>query len=177
MGEFYDQLPESIREHIRLIARNFEIPDADDTLEAVAKVWTGKKKIFERQIKQAGLNEVDLLAKDDTKGALVMTYSGSLVDISPVVEGRRKVTYTSIGYRTNTPAHAECSGTNLAKDMTIDATAEFDQGPIKRTSQVFKIAVCPAKLSSEEEAARVSSTKTLIEEEFLEANKQIEHLD
>ncbi len=177
MGEFYDQLPDTIREHIRLIARNFEIPDAEDTLEAVAKVWIGKKEIFENQIEKAGLREVQVLEKNDRKGALVMTYSGSLVDISPVIDGKRKVTYTSIGYRTNTPAHAECAGTNLSRDMTIDNTAEFDQGPIKRTSQVFKIAVCADDLSPEEEASRVTSTKTVIEEEFLEANRQIEHLD
>ncbi|MBN1647198.1 MAG: hypothetical protein JW874_04125 [Spirochaetales bacterium] len=174
MGEFYNRLPGTIQEHIRLIARDFEIPDADDTLETVAKVWMGKKEIFENEIARADLVEVDTLGVDDENGALVMTYSGSLVDLGPIIDGLRKVKYTSIGYRKNRPSHAESRGTNLARDMEVDSTAEFDQGPIKRTSQVFKIAVCRGNLASAEKAANITSTKTLIEEKFVEVNKSID---
>lgn len=174
MGDFFDQMPEHIQDHIRLIARDFEIPDAEDTLEAIAKVWIGKKEIFERQIESSHLEEVDALAKDDDDGALLLTYSGSLVDISPLINGHRGVTYTSIGYRINTPAHAECSETNLVRDLMVDSTAEFDKGPIKRTSQVYKIAVCRGELDLEDKASSITATKTIIEDEFLEVNKTLD---
>ena len=173
MGEYYNQLPDSIQEHIRLIARDFEVPDALDTLETVAEAWLDKKKIFEDEIRKADMVEVSTLSAGDENGALVMTYSGSLVDLGPIDGGKRNVRYTSIGYRKNRPAHAESKGTNLVSDMEVDATAQFDEGPIKRTSQVFKIAVCQGDLDHNQKAKNISTTKTLIEDRFIEVNKTI----
>ena len=174
MGELFDQLPENIQEHIRIVAKDFEIPDAEDTLEAIAGVWTEKKKIFENRIERANLEDVDALGKDDEDSALAMTYSGSLIDIGPIIDNSRKITYASIGYRISTPEHAESGETNLACDLMVDNTAEFTNGPIRRSSQIYKIAVCKGDMAPEEKASNITNTKTIIEDEFIEANKTID---
>ena len=91
-----------------------------------------------------------------------------------MVDGARTVKYSSIGFRTNTPESAESEKSKLSEDAAVDSIIKFEGGPVKSTSQIFKIAVCKDEdLSPEEEHQTIFDTATMIEEEFIEVNKNM----
>lgn len=102
-----------------------------------------------------------------------MTYSGSLVLIGPLVEDSRKAQYISIGLRKDVPDIVDKTDSKLSKDVAVDETVEFEVGPVKSTSQVFKIAVLTEKLPAIEQQQKISEATQVITEEFVEVNKTI----
>jgi hypothetical protein len=174
MGEYFDQIPPNVQQHIKSIAQSVKTEAGEDALEKVANSWLEKKAVFEDKIAEMGMEEIDSLGKDDEKGALALTYSGSLVNIGPAIDGVRAVKYTSIGMRTDIPESAESSSSKLADDVKVDSIIKFEGGPVKSTSQIFKIAVCKDEdLSPEEQQQTIIETATVIEEEFVEVNKTV----
>jgi hypothetical protein len=173
MGEFLDQIPQELQGHIREITKQSGLPEGEDSVEKVAAGWLEKKKVFEDQIEKMNMEEIDHLEKDDEKGALALTYSGSLVNIGPLVNNSRKVQYASIGVRGDVPDMAEREGSALTSDVSVDEPIEFENGPVKSTSQIFKIAVLTENLSPEEQEEKITEATQIIQEEFVEVNKTI----
>lgn len=173
MGEFLDQVPENLHGHIRAIIKASKLPDDEETMERLAKGWLDKKQVFEEEIEKQEMEEVESLEKDDERGALAMTYSGSLLRIGPLVGEARKVVYTSIGFRTDAPDSAEKEDSKLAKDIVIDDIIEFEVGPVKSTSKIFKIAVLKNEMSAEEQEENLTQVMTQVEELMLGVNKTV----
>jgi len=168
MGEFLYQIPEQLHAHIHEIARTSGLPPGDESVELIAGAWLEKKRKFEEKTGALNMEEIDCFPLDDERGALVMTYSGSLVLIGPLVEGVRKAQYISIGLRKDVPDIVDKTGSRLAKDASVDETVEFDIGPVKSTSPVFKIAVLAERLPAIEQQERISEATRVISEEFVE---------
>jgi hypothetical protein len=173
MGEYMDQVPESLHGHIKAIIKASKLPDDEETMEKVARGWLEKKQAFEEEIEKQNMEEVELLQMDNEKGALALTYSGSLVHIGPLVEGVRNCVYTSIGLRTDAPDSAQEEQSKLAKDIIIDEIIEFEAGPVKSTSKIFKIAVFKDDISPEEQEENLTQVMTQVEELMLGVNKTI----
>jgi hypothetical protein len=174
MGEYLDQIPSTIQQHIRGLAQSVKAEEGEDAVEKVAQAWLEKKAVFEDKIAEMGMEEVDRLDKEDEKGAIALTYSGSLVNIGPLMDDVRTVKYSSIGMRTDIPESAESENSKLASDVQVDGIIQFEGGPVKSTSQIFKIAVCKdEEMSPEEQQQTIIETATVIEEEFVEVNKTI----
>lgn len=173
MGEYLDQIPERLRSHIQKITGTSGLPEGEESVELIAQAWLEKKKTFEEKIGVLKMEEIETLSRDDTRGAVVMTYSGSLLLIGPLADGARKAQYISIGFRKDVPDSVEKSGAVLAKDVAADETVEFEEGPVKSTSQVFKIAVLSEKLPLLEEEQKISEATQVIAEEFVEVNRTI----
>jgi hypothetical protein len=173
MGEFFDQVPAIVQGHIKSIADDMDVPESDDKLETIAKAWLEKKDVFETKIEEGGMEEVDSLAVDDDSGALALTYSGSLINVGPLVDGKRKIGYTSIGFRTELPNNAEIDDANLKNDLSVDEIAEFENGPVQSTSKLFKVAIFKEEMEAEEEEEALDQVLTVIGEEFVAVNKTI----
>ncbi|HUT66820.1 MAG TPA: hypothetical protein VMZ05_11850 [Spirochaetota bacterium] len=173
MGEYLDQIPERLRSHIQKITGTSGLLEGEESVELIAQAWLEKKKTFEEKIGVLKMEEIETLSRDDTRGAVVMTYSGSLLLIGPLADGARKAQYISIGLRKDVPDIVEKSGAVLAKDVAADETVEFEEGPVKSTSQVFKIAVLSEKLPLLEEEQKISEATQVIAEEFVEVNRTI----
>jgi hypothetical protein len=173
MGEYLEQIPEEIRGHIREITKLSGLPEDEESVELIAQAWLEKKKTFEEEIQKMRMEEIESFEKDDERGALALTYSGSLINIGPLVEEKRKVQYVSIGLRKDVPDLAEREDSVLAKDVFIDEPIEFDTGPVKSTSQIFKIVVLTEDLSPEEQEERITAVTQIIQDEFVEVNKTI----
>ena len=171
MGEYLDQVPDHLHDHIRAIVKASKLPGDEETMEKIAKGWLEKKQVFEEETEKLDMEEVESLARDDERGALAMTYSGSLLNIGPVVDGVRKVVYTSIGLRTDAPDSAEKDESVLARDITVDDIAEFETGPVKSTSRIFKIAILKGDLSAEEQEENLTQVMTHVEELMIGVNK------
>jgi hypothetical protein len=173
MGEYLDQIPEEIRGHIKEITRTSGLPAGEESEELIAMGWLEKKKAFEEKIAEMEMEEVEFFDKVDERATLALTYSGSLVNIGPLVDNLRKAQYTSIGLRSDVPEAAEKEDSTLAKDITVDDTIEFENGPVKNTSPIFKIAVITADLTPEEQEEKITHATQVLQDEFVEVNKTI----
>ncbi len=174
MGQYFDKIPANLQNHVKGLVKSVKVEEGVDALEKVSQAWLEKKSVFEEKIGEMNMEEVNELPAEDAKGALALTYSGSLVNIGPLIDGVRTVKYSSIGFRTNTPESAESEKSKLAGDVSVDNIIKFEGGPVKSTSQIFKIAVCKDEdLSPEEEHQTIFDTATMIEEEFIEVNKNM----
>lgn len=174
MGQYFEQIPTELQNHLKGLVKSIKVAEGEDALEKLAQAWLEKKSVFEEKIQEMNMQEVDYLAADDKQGALALTYSGSLINIGPLVDGLRHVKYSSIGLRTNTPETAESNKARLTSDLSLNNIISFAGGPVKSTSQLFKIAVCKDDdLSPEEELQTIFDAGTMIEEEFIEVNKNV----
>ena len=173
MSEFLDQIPEDIQDHIKDITKTSGLPDNDESIEMIAQAWLEKKNVFEEKIEEMNMEELDSFDKEDERGAIVLTYSGSIVNVGPMVDDVRNVEYTSIGIRSDVPDSANNDKSKLGGDINIDETIEFEVGPVKSTSQIFKIAVCKGDLSADEQEEKLKETTVILSDEFAKINSTI----
>jgi len=168
-----DQVSEKVRNHIRQLIKTSGLPDSEESIEAIAQGWLEKKASFEEQVEERNMEEVEYLAGYDQKGCLLMTYSGSLLNIGPLVDGVRKAEYASIGMRQDVPESAEEENSRLDGGIELDKSVTFTPGPIKKSSPIFKIAVPAENMEAEEQEELLSEVTRLLTEDFVEVNKTI----
>ncbi len=173
MGENLDQIPERVQEHLREITRNAGLPDSEESVEAIAGGWLEKRDSFDEQVGKLNMEEVDYLERDDERGCLAMTYSGSLLNIGPLQDGKRKVEYASIGLRKDVPETAVKNDSELASDLETDQQAAFSVGPIRKSSPLYRMAVMREGVSAEEQEETLSQATQVLTEEFVEVNKTL----
>ncbi len=168
-----DQVSEKVQNHIRQLIKTSGLLDSEESIEAIAQGWLEKKASFEEQVEERNMEEVECLAGDDQKGCLLMTYSGSLLNIGPLVDGVRKAEYASIGMRQDVPESAEEENSRLDGNIELDNSVTFSRGPIKKGSPIFKIAVPAENMEAEEQEELLSEVTRLLTEDFVEVNKTI----
>jgi hypothetical protein len=174
MGEYLEEIPPEIRDHIRQITRTSGLGDTEEAVEMIARGWLEKKALFESQVADMGMEEIDCLEQEDEQGCLAMTYSGSLLNIGPLREEGRTVQYASIGLRQDVPEAAGRENSRLGGDVTIGRPATFAPGPIQSSSPIFKIAVTGADLDLDEQEEQITRATLILTEEFVEVNKELE---
>ena len=74
MGEYLEQIPEGIRDHIKQITGTSGLPDTEESVEQMAKGWLDKKQAFEDKLSELNMEEVDEFGAEEERGALVLTY-------------------------------------------------------------------------------------------------------
>jgi hypothetical protein len=174
MGEYLDQIPSEIRDHIRQITKSSGLPDNEESVEMIAKGWLEKKELFENQLAEMNMEEVEELDQEDEQGCLAMTYSGSLLNIGPVREEGRNVQYTSIGLRQDVPEAAGKEDSRLSSDVRVGEPVSFSPGPIQSSSPIFKIAVTTGDLAPEEQEEQITKATMILAEGFVEVNKDLD---
>ncbi len=174
MGEYIDQVPVEVQDHIRQITRTSGLPDTEEAVDMIAQGWLEKKQRFEKITARMELEEIDVLPKSDARGCLVMTYSGSLLNIGPLRDKGRMAQYASIGLRKDVPESAVNVGSELAADVVQGAPVSFVKGPISSSSPAFKVAVTSEELNLEEQENLISRATQVLTREFVEVNREIE---
>ncbi len=167
------ELPEIINKHLNEVAESFGLEADEDTIARLGAGWIEKKEAFDESMIEMGMDEVGSFAADDERGALALTYSGSLVSIGPLVDGKRKIDYTSIGFRNDVPASITREGCVMAENAETDKCLSFSKSPISKTSPVFTIVACPESLSAEEQSELIDEATTIMVETFVGMNKDI----
>jgi hypothetical protein len=174
MGEYLDQVPGEVQDHIRQITKSSGLPDSEESVEMIAKGWLEKKELFENQVTEMNMEEVEELEQYDEQGCLTMTYSGSLLNIGPVREEGRTVQYASIGLRQDVPETASKDGSQLSSGIRVGESVDFSVGPIQSSSPIFKIAVTTGELEAEEQEEQISKATLILTEGFIEVNKNLD---
>ena len=168
-----DDYTDKIRTHLRQLLTTAGLPETDESMEALEQGWREKFNAFERQAAERNMEPVEELDAGDDRGALLLTYSGSLINIGPLKDTGRYVEYRSIGIRNDVPESAESEETELTSSVSVDEAAEFSNGPIKKSSPIYKIAVIAEDMEDEEQEELLSEVTQVPTEEFVEVNKTI----
>jgi len=170
MNTIINSVPESVAAHLAEASRKFGLSSDHETQAKLQENWLNKKEAFENEMVELGMDEVGLFEISDERAALFLTYSGSLISVGPLKEGIRSLEYTSIGLRKDVPGSMNLDFMALADKAEIDKGLFFKDGPIKQTSPIFKIVVCPETLEVEEQEQIINEASTLIVDTFLDMN-------
>jgi nucleoid DNA-binding protein len=173
MGEFLEQVPQNIRSHLAVLARNSGLPAGDSSLELLARAWLEKKRMFEAQIRALDMLEVESLPAADGRGALLLTSSASLVGVGAAQPAGRRLEYASIQLRTDVPHLLVEEAASLEEDLAVGREARFGRGSIHSTSPLLKIAVCDPSVSSEEQEKRLREAAIYLTGSFLRINRTV----
>lgn len=169
----FESLSTEIQDHLKQIATSSGLPLDDESYERMASAWLEKKAAFETTLKEKNLVEVTFFSKEEDRGVLALTWSGSIINIGPLVDGKRKSEYTSIGLRADVPPSASDDASELSVDIELDQPMGFVKGPIKTSSPIYKIAVTCDELPPEEEEALLTRVTQDLAEDFVEINKTL----
>lgn len=172
MGEILNQLPANIQIHIKNITASSDLPDTDESYEKIAEGWLEKKALFEKEMSERGMVEVESFDKEAELGGVALTYSGSLVLVGPKVDNKRQSVYNSIGLRKNVPDSVVQEGSVLSEDVATDQPISFEHGPVKKTSPIYKFAVCEEG-SIEEQTEVINEATQILTDEFVDVNKAL----
>jgi hypothetical protein len=173
MEEYFAQVSEDVQNHLKQLVGSVNLPKGEDALEILAKGWLEKEEMFNSQIVNSNLEESDSFSVEEPRGGLIMTYSGSLLTIGPIVDDGRKVEYASVGLRTDVPESAEKEGSVISMDILQGEQADFLVGPIKKSSPVYKIALVKEEMPLEEEEELLSEVTRVLADDFVEINKTL----
>jgi hypothetical protein len=173
MGSNFDSLDEFIQDHVRQMVKPSGLPEGEESLEALAGSWLEKKKAFEEVVSSNDMEELQVFGAAEEHGGIVMTYSGSLLNIGPLVAGARRCEYAPIGLRKDVPESAVEDASLLDGDFETDSVAVFRKGPVRKTSPVLKIARFRKKYAPEVEEERLSEVTQVLTGDFVEVNKTV----
>jgi len=174
MSDYFSRVSDKVQNHLKQLAGSVNLPaDAGDPLDVLAGAWLEKEALFEGQTRENRMDPVDFLPVDEERGGLVMTYSGSLLSLGPLSEGKRRVEYVSVGFRTDVPEFLEEEEAELAGDVMTDEPVRFRRGPIQKSSPVYRIALVNESVEEEEAEELLSQVTQVLTDEFVEVNKTL----
>ncbi|OQY30903.1 MAG: hypothetical protein B6241_15160 [Spirochaetaceae bacterium 4572_59] len=166
-------IPKEIESHLERIldVSQEEWSREEGALDKLKALWLKKDTLFDEQIALLGMEKTDSLSKDDSRGMLLLTFSGSLVSLG--YGGERWMEYASIKFRSDVPDIIRCEKTALAEDLHSGKTAVFSGGPLKKTSALFKIVVCKENVSPLEQDKRIREATVFLTNSFVHLNRDL----
>lgn len=167
----FEDLPDEIRKQLALLIQDSGLPGDEETRNRLAVIWDEKYRLFTGQVGSLGLELVPELNQEDPRGAVLLTYSGSLISLGPVRGKSRWLEYASIKLRTDVPELVRGDKADLAGPIRLDQAAVFEGCPIKRSSALFRIAVCPEGLSTDDQERRIREATVYLTNGFVKLNR------
>ncbi|PKL09997.1 MAG: HU family DNA-binding protein [Spirochaetae bacterium HGW-Spirochaetae-7] len=169
----YDELPERIRTQLDGLLADAGRADDPEARERLASIWSEKFRLFTGQTAALDMVSVGELAADDDRAAIFLTYSGSLISLGPRRGKDRWLEYASIKLRVDVPELVRGDKANLASAAILDQAASFEGTSLKRSSALYRIAVCPAGTSPDEQERRVREATVYLTNGFIKLNRTL----
>ncbi|MDC7238958.1 MAG: hypothetical protein PQJ50_01230 [Spirochaetales bacterium] len=173
MNTIVQTVPETVADHLRDVAVKFGLEDKQESYAALEKSWVEKMEVFEQEMIDRGMDEVGVFKPEDERAALLLTYSGSLISMSPLEGGSREIRYTSIGLRKDVPESMNLDHQEIEGCAEVGQPLVFTEGPMKKTSPLYRIVVPPLSLDIEEQTCMVEDAVTVITEKFADMNQKL----
>ena len=167
----FPALPAEIQAQITALLDQDGTEALDEKKEHYAKIWQTKYELFVSQIHTVGMELVQELDASDTRGAILLTYSGSLISLGPSRSNSRWLEYASIKFRSDVPDYVHGQGVTINGPITCDAVAEFSGSPLKKSSSVYRIAVCPEGTSESDQEQRIREATIYLTNGFIKINR------
>jgi nucleoid DNA-binding protein len=168
-------LSAAIKAHLQGLIKSSGLPETEDSLAEMARVWFEKKDMFEAQIRALDMRELDRFSADDPRGALLLTWSGSLLSLGPSGADRagRRTEYASIELRTDVPHLALSEQGELESDLALGEAARLRAGPVASTSALLKIAACDPAVPADEQEKRIREATIFLTNGFVRINRTV----
>lgn len=169
-------LPEEIRTHLRGLLKETDLPDSDESFERLASAWMQKEKLFTGQTRALDMELSESAAPDDPRGMLLLTNSGSLISLWPEKEGTRFMEYASIALRPDVPDIVKGEGIKIRGPVKRGESIDLENGPLQRTSPLYRISVCGAGLDTGEQEKQIREATIFLTNGFTRINKKTREL-
>lgn len=169
----FNSLPEEIRTQLVSVLEDEGKAGDAESLERYARVWHEKYDLFIGQIHALGMEIIDRLEESDTRAAILLTYSGSLISLGPEQDGKRSLEYASIRYRTDVPDFVKSSDARITGAIAQGSSANFSQSPLKQSSSIFRIALCAEGTSARDQESRVREATVYLTNGFIKINRTL----
>jgi nucleoid DNA-binding protein len=171
----FEQLPAPIQQHIGGIARELGKNEDQGFLEELGNIWQRKATLFQEQARAVGMSMVEELPEGDPRGALFLTYSGSLLSVGPIFEGfdGRWMEYSSIKLRTDVPDIMVERDANIAGSTAVGRGVKLLGSKLKQTSSIYFIAVCGDEVPTEEQDKRIRESTIFLTNGFMKYNRTL----
>jgi nucleoid DNA-binding protein len=175
MPEYTSQLTAATRAHLSGLIRSSGLPETEESLERMARVWFEKKAMFEAQVKALDMRDLERFSADDPRGALLLTWSGSLLSMGPRrPDGDgRTMEYASIELRVDVPHLAKSERGALEGDLARGEVATLRGGPIAHTSPLLSIVACDPSVPPEEQEKRIREATIFLTNGFIRINRTV----
>lgn len=166
-------IDERVLRHLRAVSESSGLPPGEDSLRRITENWIGKRRMFESQTRLLGMEMPTRLAVEDSRGVILLTYSGSLITLGRSSGGGRTFEYASIKLRNDVPAFVRAEGVTVSHEISVDAPVEFGNCSIERSSDVLLIAACPASVPAAEEEMRLREASVFLTNGFVKINRTL----
>jgi nucleoid DNA-binding protein len=173
MGNYYHELSPEMQKHLKNMLPSFNLADNEESLELLAKIWIDKKNMFESQIHLLDMEEPSQMTTDDQRAVLALTYSGSLLALGVSKSNVRWLEYASIKDRVDVPEILKVEDAQLKTGIEINKTIEFNLGPIKSTSNIYRLAVCHNNTAPAEQEKRIREAMIYLTNGFVKINRSL----
>lgn len=167
----YQALPAAIKSQLESMIKDSGLPESDETREKLAAIWQKKYSLFTGQVASLGMDFLSEMAQDDPRGAILLTYSGSLISLGPLRGKSRWLEYASIKLRTDVPELVRGDKVGIVGSIRRDAAAVFEGCPVKRSSALYRIAVCPEGTSADDQERRIREATIFLTNGFVKLNR------
>lgn len=168
----YDSLDEKIKKQLNLLIESSGLENSAESLELLADNWINKENLFVEQVHALQMQLVEYFNKQDNRPVLIFTYSGSLIAAFSITNNSREIEYYSIKFRKDVPEVIKIKEANFLDDVKVDIEATFSKG-LKKTSKVYKIAVCNNNVPIDEQNKRIKEAVIFLTNGFLKLNKSL----
>ncbi len=199
--EQIDNLPSEIREHLRQLVKKTDVhaaegaedaksaqgperaeqpqgPEQEEALfERLAAAWIEKEQLFNGQTSALDMETAEEIEANDARGMLLLTKSGSLLSLWPAADSKRELEYASIPMRSDVPEILRGQHVQVEGPIRRGSPARIQDGPLKKTSSIYQIAVFPSALSADEQAKRIREATIFLTNGFTRINKKTRALE
>jgi len=136
------------------------------------EAWLLKKASFQKITEHGLMQKASILGKDDNRGCMALTMSGSLIMIGPLVEGAREIKYTSMGMRTDVPESFVLPDGRLAGDIECEKPIYLADSKLEKTSPVMDIAVMGGEKTAPDQTVFLRKADDRLKSDFIRFNKE-----
>jgi len=170
MRSSFKKLDTSIQNHLERILETLNSEGKTADRELLASHWLEKERIFNREISSIGLKEVNKV-NNISEGFLALTFSGSLLALGPLRNGKRSAVYVSIGLRSDVPERSETDNAVINGPVIKGSEIFFNKGPVVKTSPVHKLAVFKKNTNVSDKQKLLENTTETITRELQTLNE------
>ncbi len=176
----FSKLPAAIQKHLTGLAAEQDRHKDPDYIKTLTEVWYRKEELFRQQVKAVRLELVDSVSAKDSRGMMVLSYSGSILCIGPVfptstnINFSRWIEYSSIKLRTEVPDIIMEKTAVLKSDVTVGQPVRLGDSRVSATSPAYLLAVCPEGLNEDEQDKRIRESAVFITAGFMKFNQTLQ---
>jgi nucleoid DNA-binding protein len=159
--------------HLRSVTESSGLPPGEESYEMIKDNWLKKLALFRGQINSLHMEERDSFPADSPGALLLLTWSGSLISLGAEKEKGRTYEYASIKLRSDVPDIVKTQGAGISRNIRSGEPAEFENCPVKQSSNILIIAACKPETPLNEQDDMVREATIFLTNGFLKLNKTL----